>query len=1293
MPPTDDSPLPPPPSMFTEFGAVDASGAHHTPAAPSIDFSSRVIGSRLQLQAGSAECSVSDGDIPGELAPCSAGEDSTTTPSHRLEQEPPPQEPATSPATLHGAAPACVLRTPCNSEEAEGAVRPHVPDAVKAVLSPQEFREKVDRKIAYFETLARESRRKAQEDAEMEQSLQEARSRIQASAQKRKSLLHSAGREGHEGGCLGFGQPGSLSLDDLSASVGGGGALAAKSLPHASAPDKDIACGAGACIADPVLTFNVPEETDVERRAVVSKGARAFLGISPVVEANTPDLSPDLSETSGNALRLDPSPISQDLYHNNQKQLFGQDGCSCAESTSIVQSNVSVDEELAKVEEELAATLAKIEAEDLDSELARVEGELAELTAYNKEHGPSQEHSHTQDDVAKEAEVNSIEPQQPKSSSASTAVLQGSVSLSPSDDTENGCGCENVVENAENTIHSATLKDTDLNGSCSADSQNGSNLSAGSITISEHAGNNAGQRERQPAKSQERKRRAAEKRAAFLANMNRLMESTIAADIPSTDGVGMDIASASVENSEWVVQREASAERVSSIASGEASFAASTQTVPALGDRMNGISPSCPQPQHDAGCISERTQVADMACILSAGPDGSSKQNSPSSANTNHNEDGKSLATLNLPLLVQKPRKSFAPLSRVDLPGRQATGMCSPCELSPEGKLDPCNGTAPVHETLAGIGVQVKRERGLVSIVDMMPGGPAAKVLKKGQVVLQIDGQSVSDLPIRDVLAKFRGKPGSVVLLSVVDGVAAHQEGQEPRTIGIQRFSSVRSSQDRESLQKQNDSNLSVKASSSDPHGAPIDVCGQVDIDSLHAKLLERLLSGSHFPSDKSPKQGTAPLSTGASPSACECVLELPEVARGACDETQRRCSGEMPDSRAIDEKFRLLEAAQDLGRIIVEPRSKSMGSMPAPTAAVVQESVNACRSSDFTKRVRSPGTAVESYKKARPSSTSRVNSGRSVGERPTRTGGPGKPAVPALSGIARRRSPSRSASAPRQRPFSQDRGVPSGITRKTTRERVPIHIRSAFGRTLPTTTSNTSSRHPFQALPAKVQAEVPSTIEKRKRTLEPTPLKGSGRSSCRTRTSERGVDMKISVDDSLQVYADVGRAVTSLVQKLSASPNPSKRIPDKDEIMQVLGKLAAEMDKSTDGESAADPKPGGQDVSAARSASLTSAGPALGTVQQTPARKSDVHSRDPAARPRSFVRKPSFDKENVGNGQAAGARGVPAEIQVDPVESGAEACGGNVGMKNTASASLYKQKKDSDLTFDAVLRSRFGVS
>ena len=84
---------------------------------------------------------------------------------------------------------------------------------------------------------------------------------------------HSAGREGNEGGCLGFGQPGSLSLDDLSASVGGGGALEARTLPHASVLDKDIAFGAGACIADPVSTFNVPEETDVERRAVVSKGA------------------------------------------------------------------------------------------------------------------------------------------------------------------------------------------------------------------------------------------------------------------------------------------------------------------------------------------------------------------------------------------------------------------------------------------------------------------------------------------------------------------------------------------------------------------------------------------------------------------------------------------------------------------------------------------------------------------------------------------------------------------------------------------------------------------------------------------------------------------------------------------------------------------------------------------------------------------------------------------------------------------------------------------------------------
>jgi hypothetical protein len=44
------------------------------------------------------------------------------------------------------------------------------------------------------------------------------------------------------------------------------------------------------------------------------------------------------------------------------------------------------------------------------------------------------------------------------------------------------------------------------------------------------------------------------------------------------------------------------------------------------------------------------------------------------------------------------------------------------------------------HDRSASIGVQVKRVRGLITIIDLMPDGPAANLLKKGQILLQIDG-------------------------------------------------------------------------------------------------------------------------------------------------------------------------------------------------------------------------------------------------------------------------------------------------------------------------------------------------------------------------------------------------------------------------------------------------------------------------------------------------------------------------------------------------------------------------
>jgi C-terminal processing protease CtpA/Prc len=55
----------------------------------------------------------------------------------------------------------------------------------------------------------------------------------------------------------------------------------------------------------------------------------------------------------------------------------------------------------------------------------------------------------------------------------------------------------------------------------------------------------------------------------------------------------------------------------------------------------------------------------------------------------------------------------------------------------------------------AGIGVLVQRLGGMITVVDLVKGGPAdlAKDLKIGQVVLEVDGLSVDQTSFRNVFA------------------------------------------------------------------------------------------------------------------------------------------------------------------------------------------------------------------------------------------------------------------------------------------------------------------------------------------------------------------------------------------------------------------------------------------------------------------------------------------------------------------------------------------------------------
>ena len=72
---------------------------------------------------------------------------------------------------------------------------------------------------------------------------------------------------------------------------------------------------------------------------------------------------------------------------------------------------------------------------------------------------------------------------------------------------------------------------------------------------------------------------------------------------------------------------------------------------------------------------------------------------------------------------------------------------------------------------MAGIGVLVQRLGGLITVVDLVEGGPAhlSGQLKIGQVVLEVDGQAVDQLSFKSVLQVIRGPVGSTISLMIQD--------------------------------------------------------------------------------------------------------------------------------------------------------------------------------------------------------------------------------------------------------------------------------------------------------------------------------------------------------------------------------------------------------------------------------------------------------------------------------------------------------------------------------------------
>lgn len=453
-------------------------------------------------------------------------------------------------------------------------------------------------------------------------------------------------------------------------------------------------------------------------------------------------------------------------------------------------------------------------------------------------------------------------------------------------------------------------------------------------------------------------------------------------------------------------------------------------------------------------------------------------------------------------------------------------------------------------------------------------------------------------MPFKTVLAKFRGRPGSVVLLSVVDGASALKSGQEPETIGVQRFATSQTASERRAAFQLPDGS-GVPAPTTDkpqkttsfapiprvekdthesglcsPYSDPgnavaerepsqkpgateslakgdrlINTSGAISIDSLHTRLLERLFGGNM--ASASSTAGADADDSSISNLAPSVMLMTPThemspaVASGRADGSK---SG-LPPGAALtatpsaDEKFKCLEKLPTPTRVAQAIQSGKFKGKTTGTSA--------SRDDEYGKRVRSPNADENSQPLVRSGKRMRHGQSRAAESslyatapsmqekggsldpgsqlrRPSRATGPRKPAVPTFSH-------GRPSSAPKARPVlyhpsfhhtaqpqKQQGHKGPGATKIRVTVQAPSREKS-LGSASPARTQKTASESHLQ--PADRKA-----VSRKRRS-------GQGRSGVRCGDLQHGTPQQ-GHDDSLIVYADVGRAVTSLVQRLSIVPD-----------------------------------------------------------------------------------------------------------------------------------------------------------
>jgi len=86
------------------------------------------------------------------------------------------------------------------------------------------------------------------------------------------------------------------------------------------------------------------------------------------------------------------------------------------------------------------------------------------------------------------------------------------------------------------------------------------------------------------------------------------------------------------------------------------------------------------------------------------------------------------------------------------------------------------------HGRFGGLGIQITADRGVIRVISPIDDTPADRAgLKAGDLITHIDGEQVGGMTLNQAVSKMKGRPGTRVRITVVQG------GREPRTITLTR--------------------------------------------------------------------------------------------------------------------------------------------------------------------------------------------------------------------------------------------------------------------------------------------------------------------------------------------------------------------------------------------------------------------------------------------------------------------------------------------------------------------------